>query len=365
MSLRTILIGCTIYCWLIPLFSVAQTPQLLGSEVKIHRGFVMMHREGVQHLVEGPVGIVQLNLFYTPNGEKDWHHYTRFVDVGLSIMQVNTGSNELGTAYGFMPYMRFFPHRGKLVDWTGQFGMGLGYFTKRWSRVEHRKNEMIGSHLNIAVSLQTELQWHITPSLDLTTGLAFTHFSNAGTQKPNLGINVPSASIGIRYALDRGLSPKSIIDTTAISHQREIILLGAGFVNQFDVLMDKQLATTFSVEYGSFSSSRRSRIHGALDIFYNGELGDYYENEGFDYSTIDEFQIGLSGGYSRIVGKMSVYLGMGVYVYAYELPSLRIYNRVGLRYRATERFIVNGTVKTHLFVADYFELGFGYCIWKR
>lgn len=341
MSLRTILIACTIYYVTIPLFSVAQTSQLFGSEVKIHRGFVMMHREGVQHLVEGPVGIVQLNLFYTPNGTKDWHHYTRFANVGLSIMQVNTGSEQLGIAYGFLPYMRLFPYRSKLVDWTGQFGIGMGYFTKRWSRVEQRKNEMIGSHINIAVSLQTELLWHITPSVDFITGLAFTHFSNAGTQKPNLGINVPSASIGVRYTLNRGLSPKEITDTTAVNHQREIILLGAGFVNQFDVLMDKQLATTFSVEYGSFSSNRRSRLHGALDIFYNGELGDFYENEGFDYSTIDLFQVGVSGGYSRFVGKLSVYLGMGVYVYAYELPSLSIYNRVGLRYRATERFIVN------------------------
>jgi len=365
MSLRSILLSWSVLFIVSPCFLWGQSSQLIGSQVKLHRGFVLMHRQGVEHLVQGPVGIVQLNLFYTPDGHKDWHHYTRFSDVGLNIMQVETGSDELGTVYGVMPYMGFFPHRGKTLSWTGQFGMGLGYFTKKWDRTEYRKNVMIGSHLNLAVSLQTELQWHLTSSLDLTTGFAFTHFSNSGTTKPNLGINIPTASIGMRYTLDRNLTQQAVVDSTKIQHQREVILLGAGFVNQFDVLMDYRLATTFSVEYGKYNTSKRNRYHAALDVFYNGELRDFYENEEIDYNTIHEFQVGVSGGYSRIVGRMSLYLGMGIYAIAHELPSLRVYNRVGLRYRPTDRLIINGTVKTHLFVADYFELGVGYCLWKR
>ena len=365
MSLRSILLIWLALMVVFPSTTLGQSSQLIGTQAKIHRGFVIMHRQGVEHLVQGPVGIVQLNMFYTPDGHKDWHRYTRFSDIGLAIMQIETGSNELGTAYGFIPYIGLFPHRSKLLDWTGQFGMGLGYFTKKWDRTELRKNVMIGSHLNLAVTLQTELQWHLTPSLDITTGLAFTHLSNAGTTKPNLGINIPSASIGLRYTLDRGLSPLKVTDSTEVKQQHEMIILGAGFINQFDVLLDYRVATTLSFEYGRYNASKRNRYHAALDIFYNGELRDFYENEGIEYNSIDEFQVGISGGYSRIIGRMSLYLGMGVYAIAHELPSLSIYNRVGLRYRPTNRLIINGTVKTHLFVADYFELGIGYCLWKR
>ncbi len=337
----------------------------LSIQTKIHAGFVWMHRQGVEHLVQRGVSGIQLDLLLKPSGKADWHSYSGFPDVGVTLLHMRLSYAELGEAYGAIPYLSLLDIKRGKFTFEASGGMGLAYLNNPWNRTENRKNEMIGSHLNLAVTLQTNISYAITKRWLLMGGLAFTHFSNAGTQKPNLGVNIPSSFVGIRFSGQETPEYSEQQKITLVEQRRELILLASGFVNQFDVLNTPRLALTTALEAGFYSNSRRSRLHTSFDLFYNKELEDFYKAEQIAFTTGDLYQVGLSGGYSRIIGNLSVYLGMGVYVFAHELPSLSIYNRIGLRYNVAERWFINGTVKTHLFVADYFELGLGYRIWRK
>jgi hypothetical protein len=334
-------------------------------QVKAHTGFVWMHRQGVEHLVQRGVSGVQVDFLIRPSGKADWHEYAEFPDVGISLIHMRLSSAELGEAIGVVPYLRIFNVKRNRFCFSGSGGLGLGYLNNPWNRTDNRKNEMIGSHLNLAVTLQSDIGYAFTKNWQFMAGFAFTHFSNAGTRKPNLGVNIPSAFMGIRYSAGVYDQYSDKRKTTLLKHQRELVLSAAGFTNQYDVLSPQRLAITSSIEMGFFSETGRNRWHFGTDLFYNGELEDFYRTEQIDYGNHHLYQLGVSGGYSRIIGKMSVYLGSGVYVLSHELPSLRVYNRVGMRYNVGDKWILNGTVKTHLFVADYFELGLGYRLWKK
>lgn len=334
-------------------------------QAKAHTGFVWMHRQGVEHLVQRGVSGIQVDFLIRPSGKADWHEYAGFPDVGVSLIHMRLSSAELGEAIGVIPYLRIFHIERNKFSYSGSGGLGLGYLTNPWDRTDNRKNEMIGSHLNLAVTLQSNIGYAIAKNWQLLAGFAFTHFSNAGTRKPNLGVNIPSAFLGVRYALGSSWQYTDVHKTTLPKQDKELVLSTAGFTNQYDVLTAQRLALTSSIEMGFFSATGRNRWHIGADLFYNGALEDFYRAEQIGYGTEHLFQAGISGGYSRIIGKLAVFLGSGVYVSAHELPALRIYNRLGMRYNVAHRWFLNGTVKTHLFVADYFELGLGYRLWKK
>ena len=331
---------------------------------QLHRGFIWLHRDGLEHIPEEGTRGIALDISQQSNGSKDWHLLYNLPKVGLSILWFDFGSSYLGQSAALIPYYAFTHKRKEKLLWRSKIGMGLGYINTTWNRTENHKNVMIGSHLNLAVQLQTELAWKLTDQLHLETGLSFTHFSNGGTTKPNLGINMPSAFAGLNYAWSPMKTKQAIARIYQPIHKREFTLGLAGFLNQYKELGDHYLASTISLEYARYSKNSKNRFHAGLDGFYNEEISDSPDNVGKKLNASDFFELGLNAGYSRNIGRVSGIFSLGIYLYSKELKESLTYNRIGLRYNINRSFYANFTTKTHQFKADHFELGIGYRLWK-
>jgi hypothetical protein len=241
-------------------------------------------------------------------------------------------------------------------------GGGLGYITQKWSREENYKNVMIGSNWNVCIVLQSEVSWKVTNRLHLKTGASFIHFSNGSTVKPNLGVNAPTLSIGIEYAF----KPVSDLleETKEWNHAKnEFIVTAGGFFKSEEALDRKYEAGTVRLEYGRFTANEKNRFHGSLDVMRNGGLAREFKME--EPNPIELWQLGVFAGYSVVFGRSEIIMGMGSYLYTSKSPEGILYHRAGYRYRWSEKWMANVTLKTHFFKADYFEFGVARQLWKN
>jgi hypothetical protein len=71
-------------------------------------------------------------------------------------------------------------------------------------------------------------------------------------------------------------------------------------------------------------------------------------------------QFGVHVGYALLMGDMSLHYELGTYLVTPVQERAAVYTRVGLRQHLTPRLFANFTLKSHLFVADHFEVGLGY-----
>ena len=74
--------------------------------------------------------------------------------------------------------------------------------------------------INAYINLGLNNEFSLSPKLFVNVGIGFMHFSNGGTTLPNLGLNTPVVSAGVRYAfhaptkIERSLSDSFAKKTT-------------------------------------------------------------------------------------------------------------------------------------------------------
>ncbi len=79
-----------------------------------------------------------------------------------------------------------------------------------------------------------------------------------------------------------------------------------------------------------------------------------------DSKTKDSFYSGVHVSYDLIFGKTSFTIQTGVYLWQRAKDFQPIYHRFGLKYRFSEHWMANLTLKTFWAAADFAEWGIGY-----
>ena len=72
--------------------------------------------------------------------------------------------------------------------------------------------------------------------------------------------------------------------------------------------------------------------------------------------------IGIFIGHELIINKISIEAQLGYYAYQPFKKDIAIYDRVGMKYRLSDKLFVGFSLKTHLFLAEALEIGIGYRI---
>ena len=194
-------------------------------------------------------------------------------------------------------------------------------------------------------------------------GLGLTHFSNASSKTPNLGINIPTISVGTSYGFGKRQLPiqSDTLPTVDKSLQwsfnaafsfKEVIPTGGRtfFVYTFTTLAEKQI-------------TRKSRLTGGLDIMLDPSnheklkrLGDTLKND------LSVWKAGVAPGYELVLGRVTIVGQFGVYLRTVYKEDGLFYHRIGSRIQLTEHLRLNLLLKSHFAVADYFEWGLGYTL---
>ncbi|MEM1220012.1 MAG: acyloxyacyl hydrolase, partial [Bacteroidota bacterium] len=176
------------------------TGQSWSLETTIHRGRILKHTPRITYPIPASSNGLTVEWLYQTDGNKDWQEHHGYPLFGLAFRYYHLGdANILGHAIGLYPNLHL-----TLVNqprWSMHFtvGSGLAVLTRSFDRLDNPLNNAIGSSVNNITAFALRFNFRLNDRLSLVGQGSFTHFSNAATSLPNLGINIPALAIGARY----------------------------------------------------------------------------------------------------------------------------------------------------------------------
>ncbi|MEI7979921.1 MAG: acyloxyacyl hydrolase [Bacteroidota bacterium] len=322
-------------------------------------GFILPHKVDFDALISGHVPGFEINYRYNYSGVKEWEKFYRLPNAGITMQYLNFNNAKIGSAVGLAPYISFNLIKKKKISFQWRIATGLGYVTKKFNLEDNRKNLVISTHFNSYVNMLWQLHFNINRRIEMQTGLAMTHFSNAAFKIPNAGINIISATAGFSFDIGKLVAVNNYTFPIVDKKWKYLVWTG-GFVKETNPVEGKKYyAQTFS-----FNALRRisykSSIGGGMDLMLDNSLP---QRNKFNLNPeTSPFRAGFNFSYALHFGKFSIPLQQGIYFIDNFKGDGMFYSRVGWRYHVNKKLIINLTLKTHFASADYLEAGFGYFI---
>jgi hypothetical protein len=330
----------------------------------INRGFILVHRTSIGHLVQGYPNIYELNVSKPTLGSKLWQLENNKPDIGVTFQLIDfLNSRRLGYALTFAPYIEIpLNQKQKASRLILRLCWGATYITKKFDIVNNHKNIAIGSNINSFVQFKWFWQLQLNKQFLLEPGFTFSHASNGRAKVPNLGLNVVSLNLGLNYLIPSTKKPQtfSIDSSTKVKSKREILLFAAWGYNQRDVLGKTYNAFIVSAAYQK-NVRNTHKFSAGIDIFYDQNyLVDFEKDDKTKATGLNQLRMAARLGYSYNVGRISFPIEMGYYFLQKVQPDGFIVSRIGVRYYSKCGLIGHFGLRTHLAIAYNFEYGLGY-----
>lgn len=301
-------------------------------------------------------------------GDKDWHQQAHFPHWGFGFTAFRFGNREqFGNAYASYVTLNLPLWQRKQFELNLRVAMGVAWLDKPYDPATNRENNVIGSHFNNTTHFRLGGIYQATPKLAVLAAGQFTHYSNGSTSLPNLGINVLSANIGLRYTPQPVLSE----DFTRDAQVKPSRLWGAEIQGY---IASRQTEAPGSANYPIYTISAAgyrtwrniNRVFLGLEYEYNTVSSAFFEHVNTDFTDKEKRDAAkrymIYAAHETRLGRIGLYAAIGTYLNdGYLLPG-SVYNRYGLRlYIPVGRanVVLGATFKTHLIDAEMFAVSFG------
>jgi hypothetical protein len=338
-------------------------------EAKAAYGFLIPHRLEMQ-IFNAHFPSFEINISKKTDGQSRWEFMYAYPIVGLAYWYSNLGPSPfLGDAHAVFPYINFPITPNKPTRLYLRTGVGLGYLTKAFHRIDNYKNIAIGSNLNAAVNISLEVRARIMSRIYLTGSLGLMHFSNGSMKTPNYGINIPSASAGVVYKLTKeNPYKKSKIMPELYPYEfdgKKFFQVqfggGIGYKN-----MDAEIGGRYMV-YAIYANamkqvSFKSRLGLSLDASYDGTDRAYLNqnSEEQEERFLPIVKTGVAGAWELMISRVSLVFNIGAYISGAYQTEGTIYEKLGIWYYFNDNLYTSLTLKAHYARADHITLGLGY-----
>ncbi len=329
-----------------------------------HYGFILVHRDNMARLVKGHIPAFEFTLEKQMSGSSANHSIYNFPSIGVSLWHSDLGNKkELGSGSAIFGFINFPLIRSKRFMLRYKVGSGVGFISKPFDREYNYKNTAIGSQLNMFLLVQLNAKFQLSEKLGVTAGLTFSHYSNGSYKVPNLGINVPTVSIGMTY--DLGNYQLSSFDKEKKEHGKDLDLnvqFGGG-AREINPIGGPRYGVFYVTVEGTRRMDRRRKLGVGLNAFYDASTMVIYNrnSDNIPSSNQAEFiRYGVHISHELVIGRLSAITQMGVYLYSKYKNDGSFFHRFGYRYQITKHVYADITIKTHWAVAQYVSLGMGY-----
>lgn len=348
----------TVLIILILLVSTSIYSQNHSLEFNYHQGQLITHRSSIAQEIRGlhPKGL-SLSIIKRYSGEKAWHQNWGIPSYGFTVGYFNLDQNEiLGHVFYINALIRkSFINSPSKHNIALTIAPGISMHTKKYDKNTNDLNTLNSQAINLNLNLSLEYSYRLGTDLSILVGAQLSHFSNASTRFPNIGINVPHFKTGIRYTVGNNtiLSDKSTLAPfNKSSHWLALV--------NTSVKSAGQEYNTLDWAY-SISCQRISNIHRLLSVLFSA---DYMYNNTIkkvlDRDNANQSRIGVTAGYQLEFGKSAFIMQLGYYIYRPEKDlNEPVYHRFGLKHQIHDKWIISGMLKSHKVRADVFELGLG------
>lgn len=289
------------------------------------------------------------------NGTRAWQRKFRYPELGVGLFYSPLMyNNELGQA--FATYGYFLQNFGKkdYNNFAFRFGFGLGYITAKFNAQNNNQNIAIGSNVNIFVFFEFQKYFRIAKNVDINIGLGMAHFSNTGVKMPNLGINLASGQIGLKYLIGEQDVNSDAVSFSKNHRWSQSVVLSFGR-RQRKIEMPTNIIINPRYEL-TYALSFKSSLIASADLFF--EMYDNYQYEFQEGSNQNEG--GITAGYVLNMTQFQFSLQWGIYVYNTNPDYPWYYHRLGFKWFATEHLLFNLSLRSEWATARNAELGLGW-----
>ncbi len=318
-------------------------------------GYLISHHSEMHRLSVRYFPSFRLFVGHKTTGKKEWHQEANFPELGVgAFFSPLMYNQQLGQAYAIFGYFDKVYGKKERNNFHFRFGFGPGFLSSKFDAETNNQNIAIGTNVNFFFFIDLQKEFKISKAMDIKLGLGMSHFSNTGVQKPNLGINLASLQVGIKYRIGEQTIDLKTLPTREYKKWRNEVLLNFGR-RQSEVA--KAVATVINARYQAlYSLNFRSKLVGSVDLFFDISDPTQYEFE--EISNV--FQVGIAAGYLLNLEQIQFMLEWGFYAYNNSNDNDTYYHRLGCMWMASEHLIVNLSLRTVWARARNVELGIGW-----
>lgn len=309
--------------------------------------------------------------FYQTDGKHAWHARHGFPEIGIGFAYTRYDQDVLGACYSVYPSLGFTLAESQAWSWTLRLGFGLGWATQPYKRYPHwdTMNTAIGSHVNNYTLFATDLRYQINPHWALFAGGHFSHISNAAFRQPNLGINMASAHLGLRF---QPKPPRSAPPNEAHPALPSRILVQArlGIAGTEIGPPDGPLYANYLVSlYASRRYASKNKLLLGVDYSYHDHIYAFLRNNEIypGEEKAHSWKSSVFLGHEFLFGRVGVLLQLGIYLRQSGLPNPFFYQKLGGQVYLIQQesgwikeCFVSCLLKAHMADAELVEMGLGF-----
>jgi hypothetical protein len=327
----------------------------------LHRGggFIITHSPTMEYITGQHLSTTTFYFEKKLNGSKAWHARHNYPTAGAECTYFNFHQTALGKGIGLAPYFSFQLAAGRKWDSHLKTLAGVGFIEKPFHPDDNYKNTAIGSRLNIYVGLRAEVRYFPLSRIGISGKLGFSHFSNTSFSKPNLGINLPHAEMGLVYRWGKAEFIPQVEKDSSIAG-KWAVRLGMGVSESSQLLGPKFMATAFHL-YRQKAVNRKNSFAGGLDLYHTPAIKRSLAADSiFIENSRESLQIGLGGYYLLTFGKLSTGVKVGIYLKNRDRSLPPTYQEVFGQLPLGRDWYAVLIMKTHLARAEYLLGGLTY-----
>ncbi|HEY9115941.1 MAG TPA: acyloxyacyl hydrolase, partial [Bacteroidales bacterium] len=175
----------------------------LMAEMKVEYGFLLSHHLELDKF-QSHFPAFEFSIEKQTHGRQQWEAEYAYPIIGISAWYSPLGGFEqIGSALAVYPFINFPLVKNDVQSLNFRLGVGVGYLTNYYQRIENYENFAIGSHLNVAGRLYFEYRRKLNRLMNVSAGLGLTHFSNGSIKNPNYGLNMITGTVSVSIFLQK------------------------------------------------------------------------------------------------------------------------------------------------------------------
>ena len=347
-------------------------------------GGIYKHTPELESLGSFRGGSLVLDWSRQTDSSSSWGFSHDHPAYGISLIYSFYEAPSLGYSLAIVPFIENTLPAARRIGFYYHLGLGLGYQSEVYDPLKNPDNLALSSHVNIAFDLRLGLALKVAEPLSVRVSGNLLHYSNGASKLPNFGLNLAQLNFALSYHF-----PEKVYFTNESIHERvrslEWLAMAKFGLRQFEAdgdyfgVQSLLLEANQNLGQGNYLGVGWAFMNDAVYLEYEQWAGfwgdgnhapeDFWSTLNFGPYLNYEFRI---NGFSAYL-QTGVYLfsgprtftteidyGNGPFVHETTLPDTQVFNRVGTRYRFSERWVVDLGMKTHMFKAQNLELGLGY-----
>ncbi len=332
----------------------------LKTTVNYHSGYNLPEYSVFTLITNDYINSIDICLSKETYGKDIWQQIYNYPEYGVSLFYSTLGNNnilgrELSLNYFYK--INFF-YRNKFRVYN-RIGIGIGYVNRKFDFENNYINVAVGSHLNIHYNCRFGATYLLSKKIALNSGVSFDHISNANTGEPNLGINYLTGYLGFTY----NINPKTIKKTPVLKPhvKKNSIYIFACLGGKHSQSLSSKYYPTSSGSFDIIREFYRGFHMGTgIDLFYDSSVNLELTKNNIEYKSIYDFQTGIHISQTIVYNKISITLQEGIYLFLSDhIGNNLFYNKAILQYNFFEKLSFRISMKSHLHILDYPEVGIG------